>query len=129
MTRTYTFNYASYDNPPVPVVEAHIFSPDNPELVETVFMIVDTGADAAILPKDIIKKLDVPLIGTATMRGIHGIGTTTAIHHVSIRIGDYTINRVEAASQKNLKQPILGRDVLNYLVMTLDGPAEVILIM
>ena len=123
MTRTYTFDYNSRFSPSAPFVDIHVYTQINPENSQKVTLLVDSGADSTILPIQLLQEINAPMTRMATIRGIHGIRKSTRLYEVSIRIGDYTINCVEVASSREPDQVVLGRDVLNYLVVTLDGPA------
>lgn len=125
MTNMYTFDYDLQYDPPAPVVEIHVYTKSNPESMETISLLLDSGADATILPIQLLQKIKAPMTRMGILRGIHGVRKKTRLYRISLRIGNNTINRVEAASSETWNQAVLGRDVLNYLVVTLDGPAEV----
>lgn len=57
------------------------------------------------------------------MRGVIGISQRVEIFQVAIRIGDYMIPGIRAVADTHGNEPILGRDVLNQLILTLNGPA------
>ena len=123
MTRTYTYDYSTQYSPSAPVVDIYIYNKANPENIQPISLLVDSGADATILPIHLLEKIDAPVISMATLRSIDGSRFSTFIYRVSLRIGDHTINRVNVASAEESDRIVLGRDVLNYLVLTLDGPA------
>ncbi|MEM7537714.1 MAG: retropepsin-like aspartic protease [Chloroflexota bacterium] len=123
MTRTYTFDYSTQYLPSGPIIDIYVYNKANPENVQRLSLLIDSGADATILPIHLLEKIDAPVISMATLRSIDGSRFTTFIYRVSLRIGDHTINRVNVASAEESDRIVLGRDVLNYLVVTLDGPA------
>lgn len=57
------------------------------------------------------------------MRGFIGISQRVEIFQVAIRMGDYIIPGIRAVADKHGTETILGRDVLNQLILTLNGPA------
>ncbi|MEM7537977.1 MAG: aspartyl protease family protein [Chloroflexota bacterium] len=126
MTRTYTYDY---DNlryfPSAPVLDLHIFSPDMVENVQTVTAMVDTGSDTTVLPIKILEEIGAQMTRMVTLRGIYDGRHSNRLYRVAVRIGDYTINKVEVASSANPNHVVVGRDVVNHLVMTLDGPVGV----
>lgn len=59
------------------------------------------------------------------MRGVTGTRKRVGIYTVSIQISTHIIHTVHAVASDTGTEAILGRDVLNYLIVTLDGPAGV----
>jgi predicted aspartyl protease len=86
-------------------------------------MLIDTGADETLVPVAIVRQLGLPPIDVVAVIGIHGGRRRGVMHAADLSIGDFRIAaRVVAFSH----EAILGRNVLNQLVMILDGPASMI---
>ena len=60
---------------------------------------------------------------TFKVTGVTGKSVGVELYFVEIQIGDLIIPGVKAISSRSSKEVILGRDVLNHLIVTLDGIA------
>ncbi|MEM7539500.1 MAG: retroviral-like aspartic protease family protein [Chloroflexota bacterium] len=121
----YSFDYNSEYFPSAPTVEVEIFAPETPENTLTLTALVDSGSDGTIIPLKILKQIGAEVIDTLTVRGIHNIGVVTSTYRTSLRIGEFTINRVAVVSSTQTNEILLGRDVLNHFIVTLNGLAGV----
>lgn len=59
------------------------------------------------------------------MRGVTGTWVEVDRYLVAIRIGSQVIRGLQVVAALASGDAVIGRDVLNQLVVTLDGPAEV----
>ncbi|MEM7532431.1 MAG: retroviral-like aspartic protease family protein [Chloroflexota bacterium] len=125
MTRAYTFDYDPQHVPSAPFIDIYVYTKSKPEKMQKISLMVDTGADATILPIQLLQQIKAPMTRMGTLTGIHGIRKSTRLYRIALQVGDYTLNRVEVASSEGWSQAVLGRDVLNHLVLTLDGPTGV----
>jgi len=57
------------------------------------------------------------------MTGVTGRSERVELYFVEIQIGDLKIPGIKAVSTQFSNEVILGRDVLNHLIITLDGIA------
>jgi hypothetical protein len=48
------------------------------------------------------------------------------IYEVSLRVGSYMVSKVYAVADKRNAEVILGRDVLNQFIVTLNGLASTV---
>ncbi|MBI4318235.1 MAG: hypothetical protein HY675_07085 [Chloroflexi bacterium] len=113
--------YESGDfDPPAPVVRAKVFGPDQ-TVYRGVPLLLDTGADISVIPLDV-----------ATAVG-------AVIHHSSVPVeflggermtcaqGDLVVEFLKYRFQGRFllaesAYGVLGRNVLNLLLLTIDGP-------
>ena len=68
--------------------------------------------------------LGVPIARKARLRGITGTSLWVNVYVVSLHIGQISLAGVRVIASPS-DEAILGRNVLNQLRITLDGPAEV----
>jgi len=122
MVRSY--EYSRVYQPSAPVLEIGIRRTSQDFEVETEALI-DTGADATILPIQLLQRINAKYRGSRSMRGIIGISRRVETFQVVVRVGNYFIPGIRAVADKQGNEAILGRDVLNQLRITLDGPALV----
>ncbi|HLW47970.1 MAG TPA: retroviral-like aspartic protease family protein [bacterium] len=112
------FPYGRQYRPRAPVLLVRISSPGKAAAV-LVAALADTGAAMTSLPADLPAQLGLPVAGRAIVAGFDGTPRIVPTHTVQIRVADYiTVLRVIAAGTYAL----LGRDVLNALVIKLRGP-------
>jgi hypothetical protein len=123
------FSYSqAYDNrnydPAMPVAEISLISTVSGEPAITLVALIDSGADATMLPIEALKTADAYLYQTRTMRGVTGQAVPVDTYYTVIQLGSYTIYGIKAVAVPANSEPILGRDVLNQLELTLNGPAQ-----
>jgi predicted aspartyl protease len=121
-----SFDYDTSYYPAMPVAVATIVHPDHPQANIRCAALIDTGADGTMLPADLLQSIDAPLIGDATMRWVTGAGEIVDVHLVQIRVGHYDVGAIRAVALPAGSEAILGRDVLNQLILTLNGLANVV---
>lgn len=112
---------AGYDDsfePPAPVLLVGVLAPQSTRSV-MVPMLVDSGADASVLPRAVVAALALPTVGWAEVEGIAGRVDRARVVAMDLRIDRVTLP-VRAVVLEH--DAILGRDVLASLRTTLDGP-------
>ncbi len=81
--------------------------------------LVDTGADLSVLPDGLARSLGLPSIARTTVVGVDGLPWSLSVYAVEMAIDGYrTILRVISFGST----PLIGRDLLNTLVVHLYGP-------
>lgn len=87
---------------------------------DLIFM-VDTGASYVALPQWIGNSASTPCLGTATMDT--GNGTTKVCGTIikKLRFGNFTLKNIEAVVMPNLKEPLLGMNVLRRFRVEQDS--------
>lgn len=125
MTAVYSYNYNSDYYPAMPVVELSLGLPLSEATLE-VRAIVDSGADATMIPVRILQEVGARRSRKALMRGVTGVSTLVDLYAVAIQLGPYRQGFVEVIGVVDNDEAIIGRDVLNHLAVTLNGPALVV---
>lgn len=115
---TEPFAYDASLDPPAPVVPVRISGPVGDEAV-MLPMLVDTGADCTLVPAPIVRQLGLPQIDVIGVTGVGGARKRATVHAASVELGGL---RVLARIVAFADEAILGRDILNQIVVTLDGP-------
>lgn len=108
----------------MPVAEVRITGVEAGDPSAAVLALVDSGADATMIPVDVLNRVGALYHQPRTMRGVTGHRITVDVYLVHVEIGSYRIAGVEAIGMLNSSETIIGRDVLNELEITLHGPAN-----
>lgn len=109
--------------PPACVLPVRIAGLDAHDPAALLRMLVDTGADCTLIPARIAKSLRLPLVDRVEILGVGGKPLGAPVHAARIRVGTLrALARVVALGDECL----LGRDLLNRLVLRIDGPGQFI---
>ncbi len=92
---------------------------------QQVTALVDSGADGTMIPVDVLEMVGALYEDTVIMRGVLGVGEAVDRYTVAIQLGSLSIHGIRAVAIPTGEELILGRDVLNDLAVTLNGPAHV----
>jgi predicted aspartyl protease len=123
MTKIYTYEYDNDYNPAMPVVDIEIGrAMSNVSL--TMKALVDSGADATIIPLNSLQKIRARRSRKMRMRGTAGGRVLVDLYQVSLQLGPFAQTLLEVVGSAQNDEVIVGRDVLNHLAVTLNGPAN-----
>lgn len=89
----------------------------------TLEAIVDSGSDRTFLPERLLRHLGAESIREAWVSGIDGIRYPVEMYMVKVSIGPYEFFGTRVIGDKQ-GRAILGRDLLNQLIVTLNGLAN-----
>jgi predicted aspartyl protease len=117
-----SFPYSTSYSPSAPVVQIVVTHRGS----ATLSALVDSGADATLIPVDILHAIKAPFIQTHTMIGVNNTRHIVDLYRLRIQVGvGPTLYGVRAVATSQGGEAILGRDVLNHLIVTLNGVAGV----
>lgn len=120
-----TFDYDIHYYPAMPVVEVEVKQVGQ-DGGERVVALVDSGADATLIPLKVLQQLKVEQTGWSNMRGVSGISYRVPMYIAALKIGVIDIFGIRAIGDRQNQDMIIGRDVLNQLIVTLNGLAQVV---
>jgi hypothetical protein len=110
-----------YD-PPAPVANAGLRHPDREEGIADLPMLIDSGADATLLPRTAVASLGI--VGTGERYQLVAfdgtISESEAVRADLIVMGKRFRGRFLLI---DAEVGVIGRDVLNHVRLLLDGPA------
>lgn len=118
-----TFEYDSAYEPAAPFVDIEVDGYNNALGKRTLWAMVDSGADATMLPLSILEAVGATYKESMWMRGTAGGRVEVDLYLVAIQIGSNLIRGLHVIGIPNSAKAIIGRDVLNQLVVTLNGHA------
>lgn len=120
----YTFEYDSSYTPSIPVAEIRIGRRNStPSLVLPA--IIDSGADATIIPARWLYQIQARRSESAWMNTAAGTRRIVSLYVISLRIGPYEQRALSVIAGLDSEEALIGRDVLNHLIVTLNGLASV----
>jgi len=114
--------------PSAPVLMVSIADLGESSITKEFSALVDTGADGTFVPTPILEELDLPISYMTTARSHLGEN----LHRVPvykldlILFGSIRLPGVEVIGDDWGDRIILGRNVLNFLKLSLDGPGKTI---
>ena len=120
-----TYSYDTTYRPPMPVVDVQFQSPGRTLLMQTFSALLDSGADGTLIPLDVLEASGARCVGEARLRGITGVGIMADVYLLNIRVGPHWVRGIRVVAVPLHAEIILGRNVLNHLVITLNGLAGV----
>ncbi len=108
--------------PPAPLARVVVRHPEREQSVEDVPMLIDSGADATLLPRSAATSLGLEATGERyQLVGFDGAVSESEAVHASLGFlrrnfrGRYLLTEAEVG--------VIGRDILNHIRLLLDGPA------
>lgn len=123
--RVLTFAYNDMYTPSMPVVDLGVSRPGSRRPGQTVTAVVDSGADGTLLAIDVLEAVGAGYVGEGFIRGISGGRQQVSIYLASLHIGSHALHAIRVVAVPEGSEAIMGRNVLQYLVVTLNGPAAV----
>ncbi|MFQ5614976.1 MAG: hypothetical protein ACE5GO_00710 [Anaerolineales bacterium] len=116
--------YDPAHSPPFPAFEVMLKLPEGGK-TDPLLALIDTGADATIIPQPALDELGARPEGDGFLRDQWGGRHPIDVYTIDIEIAGFTLLGNIAAGDANSNELILGRNVLNKLVLLLDGPGKV----
>ena len=109
--------------PAAPVIEVALSAGRAPAPAVTIVALLDSGADATLIPRDLLSQIQAPYVQTRRMRGVTGTVVDVDIFAVRLQINGTEVAGIRAIQSRQGTEVILGRDFLNPFIITLNGPA------
>jgi len=85
----------------------------------------DSGADATMIPINFLHQVGAKYVRTQRMRGITGSSKRVNLYSATLQISSHRLSSIHVVGSTSGTEVILGRDVLNHLIVTLNGLAGV----
>jgi hypothetical protein len=119
-----SFDYDSSYFPAFPVAEITIRSTKTSREV-SVTGLIDSGADATQIPLSILHTIGARKLDERWVRDLSEVRFLAPLYAVEIRLGPVVLYGMEVVGRNQTTEVIIGRDVLNQLIVTLNGLAFV----
>ena len=107
-------------NPPAPIVRARVRGP-GPEIEDDVPLLLDSGADISVVPRAAAQAVGATIEpGVLPVQFLTGEASAYEQATLAIEFGGYRFRG--SFMVLDAEYGVLGRNILNLLVVTLDGP-------
>lgn len=116
------FPYDSKYFPPAPVIEVRLGAPNSALSVGPFQALIDSGADATIVPIRMIESLGLQVDNRKFLVSPWGERRQVDVYLLDVQVGKTKFPVVEIVADDYGNEFILGRNVLNKLAVLLDGP-------
>jgi predicted aspartyl protease len=117
------FGYANEYVPPAPILEIRLALPGESFAQGSLRALLDTGADATVVPLRHIQPLGAPIDDRKYLRTPWGERRTVYTYLLDVEVAGLRLPSIEVVGDDTGDEAIVGRDVLNRLRITLNGPA------
>lgn len=116
--------YDSQIKPPAVFTPVQVTNPDNASTATSLAKF-DTGAALTCLPRSIIESLEFVAAGRIMASGFDRVPIERPIYFAHLTVEGYSFSdiKVTAAPRDDI---LLGRDILNRFVITLDAKAQTV---
>ena len=114
----------SHYNPPAPVAQVTLRDISRGTLLPNVLLLIDSGADVALLPKHAVELLGVSPVSGQEYQLVGFERTSNIAQAVDLDMVFLTKAYRGRYLLIDSEHGVLGRDILSNVVMLLDGPGQ-----
>jgi predicted aspartyl protease len=115
---------ATHFAPPAPVAQVILRNLNSGATVSDVPLLVDTGADITLLPRSAVEQLGVPLLADQRyeLMGFDGSKSFASVVMLDLLFLKHAFRGRYLLIEED--RGIMGRDILNHVILLLDGPQQ-----
>lgn len=117
--------------PSAPVLPVRLSQPGGSSQTNTMPTLIDTGGDFTTIPLNWLLQIDAPEVRWAYLRGLWSEQRPVTLYLVDLHFEKGVLPGIEAVAineddieADDDNEIVLGRNVLNQLVLLLDGPNQ-----
>ena len=119
--------YSQDKFPPAPILLVRFSAPQESTQMDSIPALIDTGGDFTLVPMSWLIRINAPEVRSAFLRGLWSEQRLVTVYYVDLHLENETLPAIEVIGVEDAEESaevILGRNVLNRLIMLLDGPRE-----
>lgn len=117
------FPHSRHYSPPIPAIELVLHSTSSGKSTGSLLTVIDTGADITLVPLALLRQINAPELDEVRLRSHWGHTTSAITYLVDVQFETGTLPGIEVVADLHSDQVLLGRDILNKLMLFIDGPA------
>ena len=117
-----SYPYDTHPTWPVPSLSVVVYQLESNLSTKSLTAWLDTGADMTLMPSSQLGQIESDEVYSAYLRMHWGEPDEVAIHLVDLEIAGQRLPSIEVVADDYSDQLLLGRNVLNKLILLLDGP-------
>lgn len=121
----YTYDYDSDFTPSMPVVAIQVGRSLTPPTLRLTALI-DSGADSVIIPLLYLRQIRARKERTVWMRTVTGERSVVDMYMISLQFGPFAFRERLVVGGLQPMEIIMGRDILNQFIVTLNGLASMV---
>jgi hypothetical protein len=114
--------YDTAYTPPAPMLEIRLAAPGEAPRVGPLPAVVDTGSDGTLVPTEYLEQAEAIDLGDAILYGIVGEARRVHLYEIDLQVGPLLLPGSVVVGDDHGHEVLLGRNVLNKLILLLDGP-------
>ncbi len=107
---------------PFPTLPVIIHQIENEAATSTLPGLIDTGADITIVPAAHLQAIDADATYTTSLRSHWGASHPVSVYLVDLEVAGQRLPAIDVVADNQNDDILLGRNVLNKLILLLDGP-------
>lgn len=123
--------YSQQKVPPAPVLSVRLSRPGEPTPMEPKLALIDTGGDFTTAPLSWLLAIDAPEFRWAYLRGLWSEQRPVTLYLVDVHLENGLLPGMEVIGIPDEEieteedyEIVLGRNILNRLLILLDGPSK-----
>ena len=120
----FSFEYDRDYMPAFPVIDFTISAGKNGRQ-QTIQGLIDSGSDVTQIPLPILRAIKARETDDRWVRDVSGLRYPVPIYMVQLQIGEFILPSMEVVGRSGTNEVIVGRDVLNQFIVTLNGLANI----
>jgi len=117
-------SYAQTHGLPFPQLPVVMIHPESNARAASLLGLVDTGADATLVPSAQLRAIGAEEIYRASLRSHWGESRPVVVYLVDLQVAGHNLPGIEVIADEYSDAILLGRNVLNRLILLLDGPVQ-----
>ncbi len=123
--------YSHQKFPPAPILEVKLSQPGETAEMEAKPALIDTGGDFTTVPLNWLLQIDAAEVRWAYLRGLWSEQRPVTLYLVDLHFDNGVLPGIEVVGldeddieAEEDREIVLGRNVLNQLILLLDGPHQ-----
>lgn len=118
------YPYRGYLPWPFSALPVTLYREDNVAISPPLVALLDTGADSTFVPANFLEQGGAERLRGARVRSHWGEYHSVTLYLIDLTVADEHLAGIEVVADKGGNEVILGRNVLNKLILFLDGPKQ-----